>query len=74
MQTPDFDAYLNAVTDGILSKKAKESVKAELADHLFIKYELLCAQGKSEEEANDGEKMDGRDGARGAVRGERMCA
>ncbi len=51
MQTPDFDAYLNAVTDGILSKKAKESVKAELADHLFIKYELLCAQGKSEEEA-----------------------
>lgn len=51
MQTPDFDAYLNAVTNGILSKKARESVKTELADHLFIKYELLTAQGQSEEEA-----------------------
>lgn len=51
MQTPDFSEYLNSVTGGIFSKKERESVKAELADHLFIKYELLCAQGKSEAEA-----------------------
>lgn len=51
MPTPDFTDYLDAVTNGIFFKKERESVKAELADHLYIKYELLTAQGKSAEEA-----------------------
>ena len=51
LPTPDFTDYLDAVTNGIFSKKERESVKAELEDHLFIKYELLTAQGKSAEEA-----------------------
>jgi len=46
-------AWVALATEGILSKKERESARQELMDHIADHTEALCAAGLSPEEAED---------------------